>query len=507
MARPHPHASIKGGGAGRGGRAEATWRQALAALALAVGCSGETADPAREAGGRLGDTAREALAERVILITCDTLRADRLGVYGYDRDTSPRLDAFAQQAVTFERAYASAPVTGPSLSSLLAGRLPDELGVSAGNRRHMGSAVVTLAERVREAGLPTAAVVSNWVLRRPDAADGDVGLPQGFDHYDDTMPEQEANRASFERLAPDTTAAAVDWIEQTLAAGDERFFLWVHYQDPHGPYTPPEEVAARFDREPRDDTPLGVNQDNKGRGGLPAYQVLGDERRADVYRDRYDAEIEVFDRSLGELLDHLDERGLSDGALVIFSADHGESLGEHDYWFCHGENTHDETVRVPLLVRFPQAANVPWAPGGRESSAVTSHLDVAPTVVDALGLPPLSRSRGHSLLRGPPPDGRVLVQVMDKPQGKRRWLGLTAGSWRLVREGEGTPQLFDVSTDPGEEHDLAAVHPERVEAMLDAWRRVARSMTSVSEAPEEHLDEAARQAMKALGYLGADADG
>jgi arylsulfatase A-like enzyme len=466
-------------------------RAMLATLAAAVGGCGGDAEP----GASVAPAPPDGPARRVILITCDTLRADRLGAYGYERPTSPQLDAFAQSAVLYEQAYTSAPVTGPALSSLMTGKLPDEIGVSGGNRRFMPGAVETLAEIVRAAGLPTGAVVSNWVLRRPPPEAGDVGLPQGFDQFDDRMTERELNRTANERIAADTTDAAIGWLQARLDQGHERFFLWVHYQDPHGPYTPPDDFARRFERATADEPPLPLGTTVKGKGEIPNYQVLGDERRPGVYRDRYDAEIACFDEQLGRLLDFVSGAGLLDDALVVFSADHGEALGEHGYWFCHGETTYAEAVRVPLIVRFPGS----HAASGRRDELV-GHLDLFPTVLEALGLPS-RRTRGHSLFT-PPPTGRMLAQSLGEPGSPKRWHGLTDGRWRLVAGPDGTPRLFDLAADPREEHDLAAEQGERVALLQRSHAELMRSAERVAASPERVLSPEDEAILESLGYTG-----
>ena len=440
---------------------------------------------------------------RVLLLSCDTLRADRLGVYGYDQDVSPRLDALASDGAVFERAYSTAPMTQPSVSSLMTGRLPEHIGVARGNLRRLPPEVETLAERLADRGITTAAVISNWVLRRSETARSELeGVAQGFDHFDDRMEVREKNREAFERLAPDTTDAAIAWLEQ--ADLDRPFFLWVHYQDPHGPYTPPRKLAKRFASAPAaDEAPIEVSDTVMGQGRIPSYQVLGQERRPSVYRDLYDAEIFYFDRELGRLLDWLDERGLLDSSYVLFTSDHGESLGEHDYWFCHGENVHREQVHVPLVVRAPLDRTD--AVRGRVD-AVASLIDVWPTVMDAFGLPP-GPVPGRSLLAALPPD-RVVGQSL-VPRGERtRWWAVSDGRYRVLwNEQAPTPRLFDVVSDPAEEHDLATREPERVQRMIVEWQRVveggAAGAVELGSAIGADGEADALEALKALGYLDA----
>jgi len=420
-----------------------------------------------------------------ILITCDTLRADHLGFLGHPRPTSPNLDALAQESHVFERAWSTAPLTGPALSALLTGRPPEELGL-VDNRVWLSSAAETLAEQARAAGLDTAAVVSNWVLRaRPDGG----GVAQGFAHFDDDMRSLEASRPDLkERLAADTTDAALAWL--ATRTDGRPFFLWVHYQDPHGPYTPPAECLAPFARDAGSEAPLAVSPNQKGRGLLPQYQAVDDERRPDVYRQRYEAEIRYFDRELGRLLAALRADGHLARATLAFTADHGESLGEHGWYFTHGQTLQRELVQVPLLVRPPAGVAGPL----RHAQPV-SHLDLLPTALVALGLP-ARELRGVDLLAGAPPAERVL------PQFLRGTWSATGATHRLVVDGE-RRALYDLAADPGETRDLAPEHPELVRALAQGHRAFQELVRLPPLAParaEESASEA--RELDALGYGG-----
>jgi arylsulfatase len=420
-----------------------------------------------------------------LLITCDTLRADHLGFLGHERPTSPNLDALAAESVVFERAWSTAPLTGPALSALLTGRPPEELGLSD-NRLWLGEAAETLAERARAAGIETAAVVSNWVLRR--RARG--GVQQGFEHFDDDMRTAEASRPDLlERLAPDTTDAALAW----LAGRDpERpFFLWVHYQDPHGPYTPPADCLEAFPPEARGEPALDVGPDQKVRGALPPYQVVDEERRPEVYRQRYEAEIRAFDRELGRLLDELRARGLLATTTIAFTADHGESLGENGWWFSHGQTLQRELVQVPLLVRPGGGATPP-----RRESAPASHLDLMPTALAALGLP-AAELRGVDLLAAPPPPERVLPQFL-----RGSW-SATGATHRLVMT-RNAPALFELDA-VREERDLARERPDLVQALARGHREFLASRRSPPlEAESAPASAEEESALDSLGYGGHD---
>ena len=457
-------------------------------VALLGGCSDGSSGSSGSAG------AQGASIERVLLVTCDTLRADRLGLYGCAAETSPRLDAFAAGARVFDEAYSTTSLTHPAMSALMTGRMPDEIGMSGGNRQHMPAQVVTLAELLEAQGITTAAVVSNWVLRSAATAAG-TGIAQGFGHFDDEMDVRELNRAGFERAGPGTTDAALAWME---SAGPEPYFLWVHYQDPHGPYTAPAEFERPAEEDPEaaraaGDKRLKLGRTHSGSDQLPNYQVLGEQRRSAFYRARYDAEVRYFDDEVGRLFDWLEEQQLLDSSLIIFTADHGESLGEHDYWFCHGETLARELTRVPLLVRSPRTT-----PG--HSGALAGHLDILATVLDAFDLPQ-QPSRGVSLLAEDPGAGRALVQTLFRRESTVRREAVSDGRWRLLTDARGV-HLFDVRLDPAEQRDSAASEPETVRRLQQQARQFWRDAPGavVAEGAESALDDESLRALDALGY-------
>lgn len=464
------------------------------AFAIAASCSG----------------GEQREARRVVIITCDTLRADRLGMYGHERDTSRELDRFAADAVVYESAWCAVPVTVPALSSMFTGWLPHEIGSIYTNRNQIPSEVETLAETVRARGIDTAAFVSNGVLRRPPAEMGDVGLAQGFELYDDEMKSRELQRPIVERTAADCADAALRWLEGRKATSDDEFLLWVHFQDPHGPYTPPEEAdvyrgASYGRRLAAADKSMGV------RGAIPAYQFLPEESSSDRrdgdparYADLYDAEIRWFDQHAGRVLQWLRDQGWYDDALIIFTADHGESLGERDWWFCHGESLHAEQVRVPMVVRAPGGKRAELG-RAREERAV-SHLDVHPTVIDALGIEAKS-TRGSSLLAGRPPAERPISAYLANAGKDRPAYAISDGRWRLVVDARDPLALHDLSRDLAEREDLSAANPgevARLQALHDAWFQARSSSSAGRERP---MDATTRRAMSDLGYTDGDGDG
>lgn len=311
----------------------------------------------------------------VILLTVDTLRADHLTPYGYPRDTSPNLAAFARDCLRFDRAFTPRGKTTPAYASMFTGLYPDHHGLkSLGARLH--SENITLAERLSDAGFYTLGFASSTVMQARLSA-----FDQGFELWDDDLPTRESIRTNFERQGQDTTAAVLRHLGRLP---DEPLFLFVHWIDPHGPYAPPEAATFRFEREPGKRTRIKKK--------VSAFQRLSGAEFLEDYIAAYDSEVRFVDEQVGRVLDRLKELGLYDASLILFTSDHGESLGEHDVYFRHGWHLHDASYRVPLLIKPPK--------GGvkRESWAgAVSLIDLLPTVLDYVELEPMEGLDGRSL--------------------------------------------------------------------------------------------------------------
>jgi arylsulfatase A-like enzyme len=416
----------------------------------------------------------------VLLISLDTLRARSLGAYGYTRDTSPFLDSLAQRGSLFENAVTASVTTSPSHMSLITGLYPVRHGIRAGLDRKLPHAV-TLAQRLRDAGYRTAAFTENGYLVRRR------GFGDGFDRYTENRGET-ATAPGEVRL---TFGQARRWLE---ANRELPFFLFLHTYEVHSPYDPEEPYAGLF----RDDAAPG-----------PADPAIRAER------DRYDREIRSVDDELRKLFDTLDEIGLAASTIVVVLADHGEEFAEHG-GYQHGAAVYEESLRVPLLF---------WGPGripeGRHGSAV-SLIDVAPTLVDLLGLPVPDDLDGTSLtgvlLRGEPLPPRPLIS---EARARIRWIDplrhepwapplfavRTADGKFIVHrpeQGEAKPMVrFDLAQDPGE-HAPLPVGKERARA-IDAL--VTRYLRGAIDAPPpatrrgNDVSPDLRQRLRALGYL------
>jgi len=428
----------------------------------------------------------------VLLVTVDTLRADHLGVYGFSHATSPNLDALASDSVVFERAIAAAAMTAPAHASIFTSRYTRGHSVGYLNGRTRLQGRVTLAERFEQAGYATAAFVSNMVLRKRS------GFQRGFEVYDDALEAPERNRSGvYERTAEATTARALSWLE---AHGDAPFLLWVHYQDPHGPYTPPDAFAGRIVLDPRPrEQPLPVLSNDSGYRGIPAYQALEGRSLPSEYRGLYSDEILHTDHWLGQLVARFDAKSEGRHTIVLVTSDHGENLGEHDFWFVHAFSSMPELAHVPFVLRAT------GLPAGRRREVV-SHVDVMPTLLELAALEPEADSDGVALgpyLRSgaPIPARRVYCDIGRElsAYGSDDFVRVTklAGAWpEELGEAEGPPvwERFRWS-----EEGVISRADDRVivKGPIEAYFGAA---TPMARNPEE-LDARDLEALRALGYV------
>lgn len=427
----------------------------------------------------------------LLLISIDTLRPDRLACYGGSPDVGSAICALAAQGTRFAWAFATAPSTAPSIASLLTSRQPREHGVTPIATSVLAAEIPTLADQLHDAGYATGAFVANPVLR------GKRGFARGFDVYDERMLREEPHRPGlFEREAAELSDAALAW----LRVAKRPRFAWIHYQDPHGPYEPPD---ARPVADPPGAPRLPVLPDHSGWKGIPAYQVLPGATTLPAYRERYDAEIRWLDGHLGRLVAELDAGGSR--PTVVITADHGEAFGEDDFYFAHGHSVGLDQIRVPMIYRptQPMPATVVAEP--------VSTLDVAPTLLAAAGLAPRLRS-SRILPSGPgtPRDGkrtlfaehplRIAVVAGDafysrdrEPLSAPVTDPVSGGFWPPLAPR--TAHLaVDGSATAGATTDASA---SELESLAAAFLSLGSAAVSAS-AP---LDPKTREALRALGYL------
>jgi arylsulfatase len=440
----------------------------------------------------------------VILIVMDTVRADHLGLHGYERDTSPGLDATARRAIVYDAAVATAPMTMPSMAALLSGRFGDRVGVSSHSRRdRLAESTTTLAEAAREAGYRTVAAVANPWLARAES-----GFAQGFDRYvTRRAPADTARTRPAADVLTDVALAAV-------AEDDTKpLLLWVHYIDAHMPYAPPPaHAAAMGNAQATSPIVRRFSAPHADRQSIYfAERHAPDEFDATVRL--YDGAIRFVDEQIARLRSVLAHR--SRPTLTIITADHGESLGDHGLYFAHDFTLYEELLHVPLLLEIP----------GRAATRVSepvSLLDVFPTVcmstaivcpqgLDGTALP-LSAVRSATTAE------RVL-HAAGPPKRERyardRWILLPgfAGRWTMARRGSTklvhmpSPdgdrlQAFDLEVDPAEEHGTFDTDRNAdLRAALDHWRTEMDAARATVRGRALPFDDKTREELRELGYL------
>ncbi len=427
-----------------------------------------------------------AVAQRrsVVLIVLDTVRADHLRSYGYERPTSPHLERWAQHGALFENAIASSSWTLPSFASIYTGHHPGRHG--AGERfehselRISGIAedLPTLAERFREAGYATIAFATNPFLHRK------FGVDRGFDEYS-FVPA--SNRDI--RDAETTVDLALAWFDQQ---SDRPCFAMIHLFDPHMDYFPPEDIRGKFTEGYEGPLEFPVTGGARIRSGILRLDAADEQ----YVIGSYDEELVYLDRELGRLLDGLAERELLEEGVVILTSDHGEEFFEHGS-FEHGHAAYQELLHVPLVI---------WGESVQPSriSQPVSHVDLFPTALDAAGLEIPDDLPGVSLLpaarAGTPIEPRPLIA--DRTLHDRRHRVLIRWPWKAIDvEGRRDAMLFHLEDDPHERNDLSKREPDRLQAMLKEFEVISPTTTRSEDQQEaEALDDAIREQLEALGY-------
>jgi arylsulfatase A-like enzyme len=449
----------------------------------------------------------------ILLITVDTLRADHLSSYGYPRQTSPVLDRLAAEGVRFDRPSVQWPKTGPSFASIFSSTYPKDNGIVRQIGIPVPEELSLLAERLSAAGFATAAVVSNGALGT------EFNFDQGFERYVQTWKVQgvegDPNRAGVVTDEALAVAAELDPARP--------FFLWVHYLDPHFPYTPPEEYADRFiDDEHFDPTvrvPIDRQSARRQMAAIGRDMVLEEREDLAFYEARYDAEILYADTEIGRLLDGLGGSGRLDGTVIAMTSDHGESLGEHHYYFDHGRFAFQTCLRVPLILSYPGVIEP------RVDPDPVQLIDLAPTLLELAGvaLDDGAWMQGESLvdrLLGDP-DGTAEPRLAFSEAGYA-----TGGKWQRVvqdrryklvlvrgqhlRKWFGSPEgdqwvLYDLEADPAETVDVSDVETSdarRLQKALVAWINAEPFDVGAQSSGEQgEMDDDTRKQLEALGYL------
>jgi arylsulfatase A-like enzyme len=447
----------------------------------------------------------------IVIYLVDTLRADRLSLYGYRRTTSWRLDALAAESVVFEQAYAAAPWTIPSVASLFTSTFTCEHQLT--HRQKLTIKLKTMAERLGSAGYVTGSFIANPLAGHL------TNLHRGFDEF-------------IAHKAIDDIARLENARRFLGKVGSQPFFLYMHTMEPHNPYLVPARYIARFGHDPTDrmdeyhesmlrftgfahadwkaGRPLGTSDDTDQQRRLLSY-FKAQEAAVEIV---YDAAVLYADANARNLVDELRANGLWDQAIFIFLADHGEEFGDHGGWF-HGQSAYDELLRVPLLIHFPGGEFA-----GQRVNSPVSLVDIMPTIFDYLGRNDLCEGcRGRSLmplLRGAidVPESGVFIPAMrlNRVDYYRPWkedrgdvnVVLRQGRWKGIWNDElESLELYDLDLDPLEQTDVNDKQLEiadRLGQQAKAWLADCRSYAQLPDAMGE-IDADTQEQLRALGYF------
>jgi arylsulfatase A-like enzyme len=416
----------------------------------------------------------------VLIVTVDTLRADRLGAYGYQRNTSPTLDELMREGARFTQARTIEPLTGPALCSMLTSRYPHEHGASRNGLR-LRSGMASLPKALQAQGYRTSAFVGNWTLR-----DKLSGLAEHFEFYEEIISRRRwFGLAKGEATAEDLNDAFADWLgDHATRHGDRPFMAWVHYVEPHAPYR--------------------NQKDFHGQLGFKRGHDLGQS-------ERYDTEVAAVDAAIDELLTIAGEKIDLDETLIVFASDHGESLGEHGYWG-HGRHLYEPTLHIPMAIRWP--GHVPRS----TIDAPALLIDLAPTIMGLIERGTDAPFAGHdwtAVLDGAPaPTNRItryqahrgaVLTKHDSDLARKAGLlevGLIEKNRKeIFRLEKNRRWVFDLNADPKELESLTRTNEHPTEGLQTWMRSVFEGLDEFDHTIPAPLDEESIEALRSLGYV------
>jgi len=418
----------------------------------------------------------------VILIVVDSLRADHLSSYGYFRKTTPFIDDLSRDSIIFKNAISVAPWTTPSLASLFASRYPAALGFEGEEPIELDESFVTLAEVFKYNGYGTKGIVSH------DLISSKLKFDQGFDSYNQTNARGYGYVSS-----PAVTNLAVSFLSRHKK---EKFFLFLHYFDPHFDYI----LHKEFDYYP---DYRGSLQSGEHRDSLLAKAPTMSADDIKFLNAVYDSEVSLTDKHIGRFLEELKRLGLYDSALIIFTADHGEELAERgDYWIEHTKTLYQELIHVPLIIKLP---------GNRKKKVINEYIglvDLMPTIVSHIGLKTpagyLCVGQKIDLKGNAEPESRAIIS---ETRRMARLQSVIWKNWKLIYDQQkDTKELYDLKNDPLETRDLAAKDRQKLAEMQDILKRWQEQIVLIKseyeiKAKQPDFSEEQKRRLRSLGYI------
>ncbi len=427
----------------------------------------------------------------IIIISLDTTRVDRLGAYGYHRDTSPNLDKLAEESVFYTRAISTSSWTLPAHASLFTGKFTSSHGAQYDKNgpfkltsaisgpkdwddlraRGISENEQTLAGSLKQAGYVTGGVVAGPWMKNI------FGLSRGFDYYDDSKISTLNGR-----IAESVTGAAIKWLEKIK---DNRFFLFLNYFDPHYPYNAPDGYKNKFSS-----------------ANLKTLEKQGSRSHRKKTNDWYDGEISYMDAYIGKLLSRLKELGIYDNTWIIVIADHGERLGEdHNGYvakhlnYGHGEYLFQQGIHIPLFMKYPKGEM-----SSRKVDMRIQTVDILPMIYERIGIPIPEDVQGTAELGLHPVISETTPLPQASPDGT--WRAIYEGDYKFLWNIKGKHLLFNLKTDPGELKNLVNIEADRARDMKKQLEQYISSLPKPGPArPAADIDEKTKDALRSLGYI------
>jgi arylsulfatase A-like enzyme len=410
----------------------------------------------------------------VVLITLDTTRPDHLGYNGYGNALTTHIDRLAEQGATFAQAIAPIPITLPSHCSMLTGLEVFSHGLRDNGTFYVRDNITTLAEILKNKGYVTAAVIASFVL------DKRFNLNQGFDFYEDKLDNQlntKNNKVAtweghayrrFDRPASEVSRIAIDWLEKNHK---EKFFLWIHFYDPHQPYNPPSQYKSEIAKEPH---------------------------------KSYDGEIAYMDHELGKFINKLKEKNLTSKTLIVVASDHGEALGEHDKFIGHGFFAYEEEIKSALIFVLPD-----FIPKTKKIHDQVSLASVTPTILDILGMKVNIKFDAKSLFP------RILNKEKQNPGelycetimpeirfGQPAVHALRTDKFKIVYKPKlKSISLYNLELDPLEKNNIFNMKNKSHFTMLSKLLSHIKKIESIKNLPAKKMDEETKEKLRSLGYI------
>ena len=401
----------------------------------------------------------------VVLISIDTLRADHLGCYGYKRQTSGNIDEFARDAVLFQETIVQAPSTLPSHASIFTSLIPSHHGAFIAKKTGIVAEAETISEILQREGYRTVSYNGGVQMA------GEFGFNRGFEVYD-----------SFNENFIVHVDRGIDWLKRNK---NEKFFLFLHTYEVHHPYTPKKEYLDLFEDEYLGNLPMDIS--------IPLLREINNKKIVIDQKDRehiintYDAEIYSMDKAFGMLIEFLKAEDLYDNTIIIFTSDHGEEFGEHEWMGWHSHTLYDELLKVPLIIKFPHSKY-----SGRVIKEQVRSIDILPTLLDIVDIEISKNVEGVSLINFNSNEELFAVSQQDT-EGDRHPTSIRTKKWKLYDS-----TLYHLVKDPLETHEVS--NPE-MEEYLGYFRALILKKGKIPSVKEAELHREKIRELKALGYI------